>query len=583
MTLSKTMALASSCVRSLLIARGYSPAEGMRRGRNGAESSSKNGAAFPDRRGSVYARGRLTWHGSTVAQDGVETLAQESESEQVHPVSNGGNGKKSPWFSPESPSHKWWVTVALMLGILTQGLNFGTVNVALPSMMTNLRADVENIQWVVTAFMITRTVVMPTVGWVAAVAGPRTFYLAGLLVYIIGSVFCGLSWSIPSLVFFRVIQALGAGPLFPLSMAMLYEVFPVQQRGLAMGIFMAGISVGPAIGPSIGGYLIEHLNWRMIFYLNLPMGIVALGAVALILPKSARPRYVSLDKIGLLTMIVFLVPLLLALIQGRHEGWDSQYIQTLFAIAAVSGTAFVIVELRLQQPLVELGLFKLVPFSAASAIFLITTMGEFSSSFLIALFLQRVLTLTPFQAGQMLIPGALTWGFSNLIAGRLADQVNNRLLISVSLIMIAVAFYRFSHIDLWSTTTYILSLFMVQSFARGLLQSPLINLLMAVLPKEKVIMGSGLRGLMNGLGSTFGVSMAAIFVEKQQTVHALAFSEDQSLYPSVRRRRWQQRKGSCMWRVNGIYSRPKRCCSSEKSCWTKPRCWRTATAIWRSR
>jgi EmrB/QacA subfamily drug resistance transporter len=458
-------------------------------------------------------------------------LAQGAEPERLHAQPEEGNGKKTSWLSPEHPSHKWWVTLALMLGILTQGLNFGTLNVALPSMMTNLRADVETIQWVVTSFMITRTVIMPTVGWVAAVAGSRTFYLTGLLVYIVGSVLCGLSWSIPSLVFFRVIQALGAGPLFPLSMGMLYEVFPAHQRGLAMGIFMAGISVGPAIGPSIGGYLVEHLNWRMIFYMNLPMGIISLGAVALILPKSARPRYVSLDKFGLLSMIAFLVPLLLALIQGRHEGWDSRYIQTLFAIAIVSGIAFIVVESRQKQPLVELALFKIIPFSAASVIFLIGTMGEFASNFLIALFLQRVMTLTPFQAGQMLLPGALIWGFSNLVSGRLADKVNNRLLISMALIMIGIAFYRFSHIDMWSSPTYILSLFVVQSFARGLLQSPLINLLMVVLPKEKVMMGSGLRGLMNGLGSTFGVSMAAIFVEKQQTVHALAFSEDQSLYP----------------------------------------------------
>jgi predicted MFS family arabinose efflux permease len=181
--------------------------------------------------------------------------------------------------------------------------------------------------------------------------------------------------------------------------------------------------------------------------------------------------------------------------------------------------------------LVDLSLFKIVPFSAASTIFLVSTMGEFASTFLIALFLQRVMTLTPFHAGQMLLPGALIWGFSNLIAGRLADKVNNRLLISTALIMIAVAFYRFSHIDMWSSTTYILSLFVVQSFARGLLQSPLINLLMVVLPKEKVMMGSGLRGLTNGLGSTFGVSMAAILVERQQAVHALAFSEDQGLSP----------------------------------------------------
>ena len=453
------------------------------------------------------------------------------EPERSQAISEESNGKKTSWLSPVHPSHRWWVTLALMLGILTQGLNFGTLNVALPSMMTNLRADVETIQWVVTSFMVTRTVIMPTVGWVAAVAGSRTFYLGGLLVYIIGSVLCGLSWSIPSLVCFRVIQALGAGPLFPLSMGMLYEVFPAHQRGLAMGIFMAGISVGPAVGPSIGGYLVEHLNWRLIFYMNLPMGIISLGAVALILPKSARPRYVSLDTFGLLTMVTFLVPLLLALIQGRHEGWDSRYIQTLFAVAISSGIAFVVIESRQKQPLVELALFKIIPFSAASVIFLIGTMGEFASNFLIALFLQRVMTLTPFQAGQMLLPGALIWGFSNLLSGRLADKVNNRLLISIALMMIGLAFYRFSHIDMWSTPTYILSLFVVQSFARGLLQSPLINLLMVVLPKEKVMMGSGLRGLMNGLGSTFGVSMAAIFVEKQQAVHALTFSEDQSLSP----------------------------------------------------
>ncbi|HEY5864752.1 MAG TPA: MFS transporter, partial [Candidatus Tectomicrobia bacterium] len=166
-----------------------------------------------------------------------------------------------------------------------------------------------------------------------------------------------------------------------------------------------------------------------------------------------------------------------------------------------------------------------------SLIFLVSTMGEFASSFLIALFLQRVLTLTPYLAGLMLLPGALTWGLSNLISGRLADKVNNRLLVSLALLMIAGAFYRFAALDKTSTTTTILSLFVVQSFARGMLQSPLINVLMAVLPQNKMIMGSGLRGLMNGLGSTFGVSMAALFVERQQTVHAMGFSEDQSVYP----------------------------------------------------
>ena len=127
-------------------------------------------------------------------------MAQESESAQVSTPPEAINRPQSSLFSPERPSYKWWVTLALMLGILTQGLNFGTVNVALPSMMTSLQAEVNTIHWVITAFMVTRTVVMPMVGWIAAVVGPRTFYLIGLLTYIVGSVLCGLAWSIPSLV-----------------------------------------------------------------------------------------------------------------------------------------------------------------------------------------------------------------------------------------------------------------------------------------------------------------------------------------------------------------------------------------------
>jgi hypothetical protein len=230
-------------------------------------------------------------------------------------------------------------------------------------------------------------------------------------------------------------------------------------------------------------------------------------------------------------MIGFLVPLLLALIEGRREGWDSRYIQTLFGIATVCGIIFVVTEWRQKQPLVELGLFKIVPFSAASAIFLVSTLGEFASSFLIALFLQRVLALTPYQAGKMMLPGALVWGLSNLISGRLADKVNNRVLVILALLMLSGAFYRFANLDKLAPTMAILSLFVVQSFARGMLQSPLINVLMTTLPQEKVIMGSGLRGLMNGLGSTFGVSLAAIFMEKQLAVHTLRLSEDQEVSP----------------------------------------------------
>ena len=152
----------------------------------------------------------------------------------------------------------------------------GSINIAVPTMMTSLRAEVTEIQWVLTSFMIARTVVMPTLGWLGGRLGNRRLYLTSLSVYLVASMLCGLSWNLGSMMFFRVLQGMSAGYLTPLGMAILHETYPAGKRGMAMGVFMAGMSFGPAIGPSLGGYLVEHLSWRAVFYINLPIGLVAL-------------------------------------------------------------------------------------------------------------------------------------------------------------------------------------------------------------------------------------------------------------------------------------------------------------------
>jgi MFS transporter, DHA2 family, multidrug resistance protein len=146
----------------------------------------------------------------------------------------------------------------------------GSINIAVPTMMTSLRADLSQIQWVLTAFMIARTVVMPTLGWLGGLLGNRRLYLTSLLVYLASCMLCGLSWSFESMLVFRVLQGMSAGYLTPLGMAILHETYPPGKRGTAMGIFMAGMSFGPAFGPTVGGYLVEHLSWRAVFYINLP-------------------------------------------------------------------------------------------------------------------------------------------------------------------------------------------------------------------------------------------------------------------------------------------------------------------------
>lgn len=208
------------------------------------------------------------------------------------PSSQAGENGPHPQAFASDPYHaKWAISIAIILGSLTTSVMFGSVNIALPTMMTSLRAEVNQIQWVLTAFMITRTVVMPTLGWVGGMLGNRRLYLGSLLFYLLASGLCGLSWNIESMIVFRIMQAIGAGYLGPLSLTILHETFPANERGTAMGVFMAGLSLGPALGPWLGGYVVEQVSWRWIFYINIPIGLVAFGTAMVTLPEGRQaPR-----------------------------------------------------------------------------------------------------------------------------------------------------------------------------------------------------------------------------------------------------------------------------------------------------
>src|SRR5262245_35192764 len=182
-----------------------------------------------------------------------------------------------------------------------------------------------------------------------------------------------MAWDVYSLIAFRVVQSIGSGPLFPLTQSIMFQTFPEEKRGLAMGINSLGFSFGPMVGPVLGGYLLEHADWRTVFYINVPVGIVALILAYLVLPAPQRRELRSLDLLGMLSMAIFLVTFLLAITQGRDEGWTSQYILTLLATAAVAGVGFVVTELRSAEPFVELRLYKNVAFTMASLVVSLNT------------------------------------------------------------------------------------------------------------------------------------------------------------------------------------------------------------------
>jgi len=189
---------------------------------------------------------------------------------------------------PSGAFLKWWIFLIVSLGTLSVALGVTAVNIAIPTIMSSLGASLDKIQWVLTGFMITRTVLIPSVGWLGERIGDRNLFILSMAIFTAGSLLCSIAWSADSLIFFRIIQAAGAGPLIAVAMSIMFEAFPRHQRGMAMGLFMTGWSIGPFFGPLLGGYLVEHVNWRAIFYINIPFGLLSIAAAYLVLPQKEK-------------------------------------------------------------------------------------------------------------------------------------------------------------------------------------------------------------------------------------------------------------------------------------------------------
>ncbi|HZD42051.1 MAG TPA: DHA2 family efflux MFS transporter permease subunit, partial [Terriglobales bacterium] len=411
---------------------------------------------------------------------------------------------------------KWWIAATLFLGTLSIGLSVTAVNIAIPTIMSSLGVSLNRIQWVLTGFMITRTVLIPSVGWLGERMGDRNLFIASTTIFTVGSLLCSFSWNAESLIFFRIVQAMGAGPLLGVSMGIMFEAFPRHERGLAMGLFMTGWSLGPFFGPLLGGYLTEHVHWRAIFYINLPTGVLSIISGYYLLPRTpAKSRGAApLDLFGLITMAAATVALLLALNLGHEEGWDSQLIITLFAVAAVFFALFIAVELRTDQPFVELRYFRDINFSLANLLIFLRVFGFRGASFLLALFLQKGLNYTPTQAGIFLLPGAVITGLWSPIAGKLTDLLGPRVPIVGGFAIIIFALYGLSHLTLWSTVTFIFLFMCVRSIGQSSLNAPLNTVALAAIPEGRARMGSGMIGMTRGLGEAFSIAVLSFLLER---------------------------------------------------------------------
>jgi EmrB/QacA subfamily drug resistance transporter len=433
-----------------------------------------------------------------------------------------------------TPSHlgareRWLTTALLGLGLITFAIDASNTQLILPQIMTNLRVELYQIHWVLTAPGIARTVVIAATGWLSGWFGPRTLYLICIGSMTLGSLGSMLAWDWPSLLVFRVLAGIGGGMIPQLSQAIFYQIFPPGQRGMALGFALMGWSIGPAFGPLMGGNLLEVASWRVVYAVTLPLSGMGFILAWWWLPHLGRPERRRLDYYGALTMTVAVSTLLLALTQGNREGWDSQYILTLFAIAGVAAVAFVVVELLHPEPLVELRLFGSVPFIMAMTVLFLTTMTFRGTGPMVGVLMQRLLGFEPLQVAWAQMLPNLVYGGAVLLVGRLSDRLPIYVLVLSGLLMYIAIFIGFTGVNEVTTLGMLMTFLMVRFIAEALIVSPNNLATLEAIPESKVYMATALSGLLRSIGNTMGTATATVVWDQRYNYHLQHFAEETPL------------------------------------------------------
>jgi DHA2 family multidrug resistance protein len=406
-----------------------------------------------------------------------------------------------------------------MLGVIMAIIDSSIVNVALPNMAGNLGAATDEISWVATGYILANVVVMPLNGWLTALLGRKKFYAASLVIFTVSSFLCGTAHDVTTLVLWRIVQGIGGGALQPTAQAILFESYPPEKRGAAMAIFGLGAMVGPAIGPTLGGAIVDNYTWPLIFYINIPIGILAFVMTMMFIRD---PDYITrpergADWIGLGAMTAGIASLQYVLERGQREDWFDSSSIVILSIVAVVGIAFFIVrEWRDPHPFVDLHVFKSRSFTGATIIGIVSGFGLYGLNLVLPLFFENVLGFDALQTGYALLPGAIATAVSMPIAGRLTNVLDPRVEISIGLGMFAVGSWWMGDLNQYAGFWDIFWPRTLQGFALGFLFVPLTTSALAEISRSAMSNATGLYTLVRQLGGSLGIAILLLIEQRRE-------------------------------------------------------------------
>jgi len=405
-------------------------------------------------------------------------------------------------------SRKWFVMAAVAMGIFLATIDGSIVNIALPTLVSELNATFVTVQWVVLAYLLTLATLLPSVGRLADMRGKKTIYVIGFIVFTVGSVLCGLSPNVGLLIGMRVIQAAGAAMLLSLGPAILTEAFPPNERGRALGLSGAIVSVGIIAGPTLGGLILGSLSWHWIFFVNLPVGILGVWMASRFVPRSHPRGGQVFDFAGATALLVSLLSLLLALTFGQGWGFASPPILALFALFAGALLLFIRIEMRVVQPVVDLRLFRNFEFSVNLATGLMAFMALSGTILLLPFYLEGIQGFAVSRVGLLLVVTPLSLGIVSPLSGLMSDRFGTRLIIVVGLAILLAGFIGLTTLrvdtPVWG---YVLRMVPV-GVGLGVFQSPNNSAILGAVSRERLGVASGLLALTRTLGQSMGIAIS---------------------------------------------------------------------------
>jgi DHA2 family multidrug resistance protein len=425
----------------------------------------------------------------------------------------------------ETGFRKWIIVITIITSTIIELIDTTIVNVSINTMSGNLGASLEDTAWVITSYAIANVIIIPMTSFLAEKIGRKQYYIGSIILFTVASAMCGFSHNLWELVACRFLQGLGGGALLSTSQSILFETFKVEERGLASGIFSLGIIIGPSIGPVLGGYIVDNLSWQWIFYVNVPIGILAtVLSAAYLRPSKRSSDKRRIDWTGIFLLATGVGALQVVLERGETDDWFSAgYIVVLSIISALSLVVLVWWELRVTYPVINLRVLKSTTLSLSAIMTFVLGFGLFSAVFVFPLYTQRVIGYTAFQTGTMLLPGTLLAAMISPFLGKMLQSgLRPQYLIILGFGFSAIFGFLMSKSDLGSGEANFFIPLLFRGIGAALLIVPLTALAVSELTPQNIPQGAALNNMMRQMGGSFGIAIINTFISHRAAANRLS-------------------------------------------------------------